>query len=210
MHYKLPTFLLFLFSIVPFFSAPAQVLEPQDGEFQVSAQTTLYQYAPSVAMQDSGDFVSVWHADREAASGTEVLARRYASDGSSVGDQITVTDATSGSEARVATTTTGGFIVAWQDDEAPGDPSFDGILARRFGADGQPEGTPFLLNAYTTGNQSEPDIAVDETGAFTVVWTSSSSAADDSSSTSIQLRRFDSAGSAIGTEIQVNSYTTSR
>ena len=201
---------LLILALVLSAAARAQVLEPQDGQFQVSEQTTLYNYAPSVAMSSSGDFIVIWEKEREAGTGDEPFARRYASDGSSLGAQFNVSDGFQGEDARAAMTASGEFIVVWSGDEDPGDTSFEGIGARRYGSDGQPLGAPFLLNAYTTGAQRHPDVVIDDDGAFTVVWDSNGSLGDDSSNGSIQLRRFDSAGSAIGSEIQVNTYTTSR
>jgi hypothetical protein len=46
-------------------------------------------------------------------------------------------------------------------------------------------------------------------GSFIVVWESEGSFGSDSSTFSIQARRYDDTGAALGPEFQVNSYTTS-
>jgi hypothetical protein len=68
-----------------------------------------------------------------------------------------------------------------------------------------PRGGEFQVNAYTTGNQGTASIASAANGAFTVVWTDY---ARDGSHSGIFGRRFGSAGTALGGDFQVNTYTT--
>jgi hypothetical protein len=49
---------------------------------------------------------------------------------------------------------------------------------------------------------------MDGAGNFVVVWQSDGSGSTDTSGTSIQAQRYDSQGAALGTEFQVNTYTT--
>ena len=202
--------LLILALVLPTEAGAQVVLAPQDGQFQVSEQTTLYNYGPAIAMASSGDFVVVWRAERQAPPGYDIVARRYASNGDSLGTWLTVSDGPSSFRPQVDMTPAGDFVVVWHTHQDPVDTDSGAIRARRFGSDGQPLGAPFLVNTYTTSSQLEPDVAVDEQGAFAVVWHSFGSAGDDTANSSIQLRRFDSAGSPIGSEVQVNSYTSNR
>jgi hypothetical protein len=71
-----------------------------------------------------------------------------------------------------------------------------------------PEGSEFQVNTYTTSSQSGPSVAADADGDFVVVWDSFGSSGSDSSSRSVQGQRYDSAGGAVGSEFQVNTYTT--
>lgn len=64
----------------------------------------------------------------------------------------------------------------------------------------------FQINSYTANNQEEPVVAMDSAGDFVVVWTDSSG--QDGSYTGIYAQRYNSAGTAQGSEFQVNSYTT--
>ena len=66
-------------------------------------------------------------------------------------------------------------------------------------------GSEFRVNTYTTGHQGTPDVAVDAHGNFVVVW---SSGGQDGDGYGIFGRRFDAAGTAEGTEFQVNVFTT--
>jgi cysteine-rich repeat protein len=83
------------------------------------------------------------------------------------------------------------------------DGSLEGIFGQRFSSDGGRLGTEFQVNTYTTGSQVVPAVATDAAGNFVVVWTSY-----DGYFTGISGQRFASDGSRIGTEFQVNAYTS--
>lgn len=70
-------------------------------------------------------------------------------------------------------------------------------------------GTQFQVNTYTTSAQQRSSVGIDANGDFVVVWQSSGSAGTDTSDRSIQSQRYDASGNAIGTQFQVNTYTTS-
>lgn len=67
-----------------------------------------------------------------------------------------------------------------------------------------PLGAEFRVNAYTTGDQLHPRVAMDPSGGVTVVWQSP----QDGSGTGIYAQRYASTGSAVGGEFRVNVYTT--
>ena len=71
-----------------------------------------------------------------------------------------------------------------------------------------PAGGEFQVNTYTTDAQATPFVAAEPDGDFVVVWRSDGSSGSDASSFSVQGQRYDSAGSALGSEFQVNTYTT--
>jgi hypothetical protein len=97
----------------------------------------------------------------------------------------------------------GGFVVVWTSQHQDG--SYLGVFARRYDAAGAPLGPEFQVNTYTTANQYSGSVAVDGAGNFVVAWMS---AGQDGSGNGIFARRFDRAGTAQGTEFQVNTYTT--
>lgn len=104
----------------------------------------------------------------------------------------------------------GNFVVAWESGDWHGtsvepDGDASGVFARRFGADGTALGGDFQVNAYTTGAQRSPSIAVGSDGSFVLVW---SSEQQDGSGSGVFGRRYDPVGNAVGGEFQVNSYTT--
>lgn len=108
---------------------------------------------------------------------------------------------------RVAYDPQGRFAVAWQGAGSPGDDTSGAtVQIRIFAADATP-GEQIQVNTYTTGPQTAPHIALGA-GGFIVVWSSTGSSGSDNFLGSIQGRRFDSAGTPLTDDFQVNSYTT--
>jgi hypothetical protein len=64
--------------------------------------------------------------------------------------------------------TAGDFVAAWESVETDG--SGIGVYAQRFEADGDPIGSPVLVNTTTAGNQSRPALATDGNGKVIIVW----------------------------------------
>ena len=71
-----------------------------------------------------------------------------------------------------------------------------------------PRGPEFEVNSYTTGGGYFGRIVQLAGGEFVVAWESLGSIGVDNDSYSIQARRFDSSGSPVGDDFQVNTYTT--
>lgn len=69
-------------------------------------------------------------------------------------------------------------------------------------------GSEVQVNSYTTDSQQRPAVAVLPDGGFVVVWQGAGSYFGDTGS-SIEGQRYASDGSALGGELQVNTYTTS-
>src|SRR5262249_61028221 len=70
-------------------------------------------------------------------------------------------------------------------------------------------GRELQVNTSTTYSQSGPAVGVGGAGNFVVAWQSYGSAGTDTDSFSIQGQRYDAAGAPLGTEFQVNTYSTS-
>ncbi|MCG8456735.1 MAG: DUF11 domain-containing protein, partial [Holophagales bacterium] len=103
---------------------------------------------------------------------------------------------------------TGSFVVVWESFTSVGSDPLQSIQGRRMASDGSFLGADFQVNTYTTGLQYRPDVAVEPDGDFVVVWDSEGSAGTDTDRTSIQGQRFASGGSVVGTQFQINTYTT--
>jgi hypothetical protein len=69
-----------------------------------------------------------------------------------------------------------------------------------------PAGGEFQVNTYTTGHQFGVAVAIDAAGRFVVVW---ESFVQDAGSEGIFGQRYDAAGTPVGGEFRVNTYTTS-
>ena len=68
-------------------------------------------------------------------------------------------------------------------------------------------GTEFMVNSHTLGTQLDPSMAMDDAGNFVVVWTSQYLDGAGAGNYGIAARRFNSAGTAVGADFQVNLYT---
>jgi hypothetical protein len=115
-----------------------------------------------------------------------------------------------GHHPSVATDAAGRFVVAWGDMD---DGDSNGILARRYDAAGDALGPAFRVNTYTSGVQGNqgPRVASDSVGNFVVVWSSFGiygAPSQDGSDSGIFGQRFSVSGTPLGTEFQVNTFTT--
>ena len=103
----------------------------------------------------------------------------------------------------------GNFVVAWSSYGSSGtDASSYSVQAQRYDATGNPLGSQFQVNSYTTNHQVSPAVASDPAGGFVVAWRSSGSSGTDTDSASVQAQRFLADGNPLGGEFQVNTYTT--
>lgn len=66
-------------------------------------------------------------------------------------------------------------------------------------------GSETLVNTFTTGEQTAPVVAMDSAGDYVVAW---ASAGQDGSGFGIFAQRYNTAGVTLGSEFQVNTYTT--
>jgi len=105
----------------------------------------------------------------------------------------------------------GGFVVVWQSLGSSGtDTSRESIQGQRFDSAGSPIGSQFQVNTYTTLQQLNPRVGPDGAGGFVVVWDTFGGGGTDTSFRSIQGQRYDSTGTPVGGEFQVNTTTTQR
>jgi hypothetical protein len=180
-------------------TAPAQVpvFLP---EFPIVENETLYRGLNGIVMNPDGEFVVVWGQDNGGAAGYDVMGRRFDAQTAPIGNPAPLTGATTGRQccASISKNASGRFVLVWNDIG-------DDLRARRFAADGTPEGGSFQVNSSSapgTSYFSLPDVALDASGNFVVTWTLQG---DD---TNILARRFDREGTPLSNDFTVNQYTT--
>ncbi|MFN2135881.1 MAG: hypothetical protein ACK2UK_08000, partial [Candidatus Promineifilaceae bacterium] len=99
----------------------------------------------------------------------------------------------------------GNIVIVWEENSGTYSGGRD-IKARVYSASGEPlSNAPILVNNTTAGTQFNPDIAMDGSGNFVVVWESSTNTLD---SPDIFGQRFDSSGNKVGGEFRVNTEIT--
>ncbi|MFC1852363.1 hypothetical protein ACFL27_19370 [candidate division CSSED10-310 bacterium] len=208
-------FIILVSLIVVVLSTPARA------DFQVNSYTTEWQENASVFINNTGDFVVVWQS--RGSYGTDydpsspvftddsIQGQRYASDGSFLGSQFQINTYTTGHQTDPETScdNAGNFVVVWQTwGSNYGDVNGLAVQGQRFASNGDFLDSQFQINTYTTGNQWNPAINVNATGDFVVVWQSVGSDQSDTNLASIQAQRYSSTGGIVGSQFQVNTYTT--
>ena len=171
------------------------------GEFRVNTTLPGRQMVPAVAMAPDGRFVVAWVEDAEG-SAWDVYARRFAADGSPLGNPFRVNVFTAFLQVNpsVAMGADGSFVVAW-DSHAETATEFY-VAARTYDADGVPAGDEFRVSADLTLDQGEPAVAVEAGGGFVVTWHAPSGA----DGVQVQGRRFGPDGVARGDAFPLNTH----
>lgn len=193
--------------------ATAQV-SPAGGQFQVNLFTTSEQAVPEVASDGSGNFVVVWDSYGSSAgdsSSFSIQARRYEADGSPLGGQFQVNFHTTLAQEHpsVASDSDGNFVVVWDSNNSTGtDTDGRSVHGQRFDANGTTLGPQFQVNLVTAGVQSSAAVARHSEGSFVVAWESATSFGTDTTGYSIQAQRYSAGGTPLGSQFQVNSFTT--
>jgi len=178
---------------------------PFGAEFQVNTYTTNIQGAPDVATDEGGNFVVVWMSNGPDGSGPGIVGQRFSASGTRRGGEFQINAYTTGSQRfpSVGSDPTGNFVVVWMSYGRDGDGY--GVSGRRFAASGAPLGGEFQVNSYTTGGQRFPTVASAPNRSFVVVWDGDG---EDGDGRGVFGQRFDAAGARLGSEFQLNTYTT--
>jgi hypothetical protein len=179
---------------------------PAGPEFRVNTYTTGFQYRPAVSAAASpNNFVVVWQDGTTpggGAPGRGIFGQRFATAGVPLGPEFEVETYTTGFQGAPAIVVQpqGSYVVVWHSDGQDG--SDLGIYGQRYGSPGDPFGSEFRVNSYTTGPQAYPSIGQDGIGCFFIAWTS-----DDGSGTGIFGQAYPF-GNPTEPQYRVNTYTT--
>ncbi len=165
-------------------------------EFQISGT----RFNTRVTGLSDGGFIVIY-----GTAGSGVYARQFDDFGNltNVEFQVNTNQTKFGGNPSITNTDDGGYIIAWESDGQDGDAA--GIAAQRFNANNIKIGGEFQVNTYTIGDQTAPDIATLNGGGFVVVWESDG---QDGNSLGIFGQIFQSNGSTLGTEFQLNTFAT--
>jgi hypothetical protein len=178
---------------------------PKTAELPVNTITTGTQQNPAIACRPNCDFVVVWQSDQEGSS-DGIFGQRFNENGVLQGSEFAVNAFTTNTQSSPAAAidTLGNFVVVWQSFSEDG--SGFGIVGRRFATNGTPLSGDFVVNTTTTGDQTDPSIAMTTGGQFVIAWQSP----NDGDLDGIVARRYDASGNPISSEIPINTSTTGR
>lgn len=175
------------------------------GEFQVNTTTFVGQLAPAVAINTNGQFIVTWTRGSLLAGGADIYAQRFDAQGNPQGSEFLVNTYTDNFQGNpdIAMNLAGDFVVVWESSSQDG--SLYGVYGQQFKSDGTKIGSEFPVNSFTANDQERPAVVMDPSGGFTVTWESDG---QDGSAEGIYGQRFTSGGHYLGSEFQVNTYTT--
>jgi hypothetical protein len=174
-------------------------------ERQINVFTTSNQARPAVSVDPAGGMVVVWQSAGEDGDGLGVFGRVYVANSDPL-PEFQVNTYTTGNQyqASVAHDGSGNFVVVWASDTHTGEDN-DGVFGQLYDSGGNAVGGEFHVNTYTTGVQFLPEVSMNPSGNFVVVWTS---LGQDGDNYGVFGQRFDSTGTPQGGEFQVNTTTT--
>ena len=186
------------------------VLPNNEAPVQVNTETSGAQDNPAIAVFDDGGFVTVWESFGQDGSRNGIYGQRYDVLGDAVGSEFSINSETDDDQQNpsVAALDDGGFVVVWQSeqqDSGDGDEEH-GIYGQRYDADGNTVGSEFRINNETDDDQSAPVVTGLSNGGFAVMWQSDK---QDGSSYGIYGRSYDANGTALTSDIRINSETGS-
>jgi hypothetical protein len=180
---------------------------PIGAAFQVGGENG-YSSNPVVANQATDGFVIAWDDVNWTAHENSLVAQRYDAAGLPVGARIQVSDLpVNWPQADISSKASGDFVVAWT-SYSPSPTFDDEIVARRFAADGTPLGAEQVANTLLGPAAWGPAVTSQTDGGFVVAWYGPGSPGSDTSGDSIQARLFAADGTPLGTQLQLNEWTT--
>jgi hypothetical protein len=168
--------------------------QARSDEFRVNTTTANYQRLSDVAMDDAGNFVVVWMSYGQDGSGYAVMGRVFNANGSARTGELRINQYTTNDQIdpRVAMDPSGNFVVTWSSFGQDG--SGYGVFARLYSPDGTAKGNEFRVNQTTLHWQYRPDVAMDRSGNFTIVWMTSGQDNDLQNDWGIYARMFTATG----------------
>ena len=176
-------------------------------EIQVHTYEAGDQTNPSIAIDDSGNFVVAWQTKHLGSGYFNIYARRFAADGTALDANEFRVDAVAGGDvinAAAAMDADGDFVIAFE-NHVNHDGDGWGIYARRYDNTGASQGG-FKVNTTIAGNQAAPSVAMDDAGNFVVAWDGPVGADHR-----VLFQRYDNTGAAQGgeTTVTANGYMAS-
>jgi len=157
------------------------------------------QMSPSIAMENSGNFVIAWEDERSGWD-YDIYAQRYSSDGTALGSNFKVHEnlgETDQEAPAVCSDGSGNFVITWADGRNEWDSD---IYAQRYSSDGSVLGANFKVNDdMFSSSQDDASICTDGSGNFVVIWVDGRTDEGD-----IYAQRYSSDGTPLGTNIKVN------
>lgn len=170
-------------------------------EFLVNTKTEDSQSESTIIGLADGRFVVAWY-DNNGDSSSVIKAQVFNAIGAKQGIEFLVNAQNLGFQYKPMITdlADGRFVITWEDyaDTLGG----SDVKAQAFSASGTKQGSEFLVNTQTAGDQYDPTITGLADGGFVIIWE------ENNDGTSIKGQRFSANGTKQGGEFLVNSQST--
>ena len=184
-------------------AAHAQI--PQGDEFPVHAPSAGPQHDARVAGQASGGFVVAWSSRANAGAASDVLVRRFGSDGMPLGGEVPAHATPDGFQnaPSLAGRADGRFVVAWESYLVSANSS--DVYARVFDSAGVAVAPEFVVHTATTGAQGMAAVGMAPSGDFFVAFLDVDPGGGNNA---IRGRAFGSDGTPAAPDFSVSNDTT--
>jgi len=164
-----------------------------------------YNQQTSSQAHNTNTSIKIWDGGSYQA---EITAQIYDETGSTIGGEFQINTYVNNPQTHpsIASLANNGFVVIWQSYGQDGDGW--GVYGQIFDKDGNKNADEFQINNYTSSFQQFPSITTLGDGSFVVVWESFGQDVGDSAyKGGIYGKRYNSDGSVLNDEFQINSYT---
>lgn len=153
----------------------------------------------AIGVAADGSYVVVWTGGSASEEGDEdAYFQRFDPAGNAIGSaqRVNETEAGEHDDVSVAVRPDGSFVVVWEGDADATSGNHD-TLIRLYDANGIAITGQIVVNEVTSGNEGEPDIAMNDSGQFIVTWRSSSPRY-------VYAQTFEADGTRISSNFRVN------
>ena len=179
----------------------------QGDEFQVNSYTSGSQHRSSVATLSNGTFIVTWESEGQDGDGDAIFGQIYNHDGTKKGSEFQINSRTAfdQKEPTIKRLENDLFVVVWNThNSSTGE---DTVMGQIFDSEGQRRFSEFQINTTTSSGFAVPQLTALSDGGFMTVWRQLSfqGGSSDGSSYGIYGQRFDSNGSRLGSEVQINT-----
>lgn len=158
-----------------------------------------------LAFASDGSFVAVW---REYGGDDRIWFQQFDKDWNRVGPEV---DPSVDSQVaffiqnpQISSSADGNFVIVFEETQWDSDGDGKGIYLNLYNKDQTPIASDVLANENFAGNQEDPEVDMDSTGRFVVVWEDSTIDGDGKAA---MCRPFNADGTPAGPEMMVNQLT---
>ncbi len=171
-------------------------------ELLINTYTTSHQMVSSIA-SNSSNYLITWSSIGQDGSTQSIYAQLIGTDGSIIGSEFKINTYTTGTQGTAsAVASSSNYMIVWTSEGQDG--SLYGIFGQLIDSNGTKIGSEFQVNTYTTDWQNTPSVACNGSD-FLIAWMSRN---QDGNESGVFAQLLDNSGTKIGSEFQVNTYTT--